>query len=695
LKNLILEYPSWTILLCPLLGLLFALLLYYRDKRLYDLSKGMRFFLAAVRFAAVSIIAFFLLEPLVRQFKTELEQPVLVVAVDNSTSLVLSKDSAENKAAIDQLRRSVSEELEGDFETVFYSFGQEVTRNGDMDFSQPTTDISALFQSLKDRYSNRNLGGVILVSDGIYNRGSNPRYALGGLNVPVYTLALGDTTVRKDVLIAEVAANRLAFLGNNFPIEARLRADKYKGSTISCSLIRDGEVLERKSLDVQSDSYEETVRFLVEASQPGLQRYTVSIAAMDGEITLANNTASVIVDVIDSRQKVLVLAHAPHPDLFALRRAIESSDNYEVDVEFQSDFNPAQLEEYDILLLHQLPSLGTSERIQTAINKSGKPVFAIVGGETIIKRMPSLGLGVQLDARRGSFNDVNGVLNPSFSKFTLDKSINGFISQAPPMQVPFGNWSVSNSAEIVFNQRVGNINTDDPLLLVNEVNEEKNAILLGEGIWRWRLYDYAVNESHTQFDALITSLIQFLAVKEDKRFFRVEGPRDLMENEPIIFNAELYNASYEAVNDAEASMTISDSEGKTYPFNFSRTDRAYRLDAGSLPVGTYSYTAEVNRAGTQYTDRGSFSIQPFELEGANLRANHQLLFNIAENSGGQMVYPDNISSSIDALKKSERATPVSYSTEILSSLLNLGWPLFLIIVLLGIEWFIRKRTGHY
>ena len=695
MKNLILEYPSWSILLCPVLGLIFATILYYRDKRLYDLSNGMRFFLAAVRFAAVSIIAFFLLEPLVRQFKTELEQPVLVVAVDNSTSLVLSKDSSENKAAIDELRKQVTEELEGDFETVFYSFGQEVTRNGELDFDQPITDISALFQSLKDRYSNRNLGGVVLASDGIYNRGSNPRYALGGLNVPVYTLALGDTTIRKDALIAEAAANRLAFLGNNFPIEVRVRADRYKGATLSCSLIQDGAVIDQKKIPVQSEMFEGTLRFLVEAKKPGLQRYTLSLGAMDDEITLANNRASVVVDVIDSRQKVLLLAHAPHPDLFALRRAIESSDNYEVDVAFQSDFNSSDLEEYDIHVLHQLPSLRTSEALQIAINKSDKPIFAIVGGQTIVKRMPSMGLGVQLNARRGSFNDVNGVLNPSFSKFSLDRSINEFLGQAPPLQVPFGNWSISNSAEIVFNQKVGNIDTEDPLLLVNEINEEKNAILLGEGIWRWRLYDYAVNESHSQFDGLITSLIQFLAVKEDKRFFRVQGPRDLMENEPIIFNAELYNASYEAVNDAEASMEIRDGEGKTYPFNFSRTDKAYRLDAGTLPVGTYSYTAEVTRAGKQYTDRGNFSIQPFELEGANLRANHQLLYNISENSGGELVYSNNISTAIKAFKNSERATPVSYSTEILSSLLNLGWPLFLIILLLATEWFIRKRTGHY
>jgi len=83
------------------------------------------------------------------------------------------------------------------------------------------------------------------------------------------------------------------------------------------------------------------------------------------------------------------------------------------------------------------------------------------------------------------------------------------------------------------------------------------------------------------------------------------------------------------------------------------------------------------------------------LEGANLMANHRLLFNISENSGGQLIYPGNLSSALSALKNSERAAPVSYSTEILSSLLNLGWPLFLLIILLATEWFIRKRTGHY
>lgn len=694
MSNLVLEYPFWAILLCPLLGLAFAIGLYYRDKRLADLGSSTRWLLAGLRFVSITVIAFFLLEPLIRYFQTDIEEPVVVVAVDNSSSLILGKDSGEVRTSIEGLVANLPNAFDEKYNVVVYRFGQDVEQDVPLDFTDPVTDISALFESLKDRYANRNLGAVVLASDGIYNRGSNPRYALGGLNVPVYTIALGDTTVKKDALISEVAANRLAFLGNTFPIEMRIRADKYKGVALECSIIQDGKVLDRKTFDVQSDQFEETVRFLIEANEPGLQRFTLRIGPLQDEVTLSNNVASVIVDVIDSRQKVLVLGQSPHPDVFALRRAIESSDNYEVEVAFQDNFKKP-IDDFDIVVLHQIPALTSSQSLLQEINASDKPMFSIVGSQTVIKKMPSLGLGVQLSGGSGAFNDARGVLNPSFSKFNINTDINAFIKQAPPLQVPFGNWNISNSAEVILNQRIGSIDTEDPLLLVNEVNGEKNAILLGEGLWRWRLYDYAVNESHNEFDLLITSMIQFLSVKEDKRFFRVNGPRDLMENQPILFKAELYNDSYEAINEPEAILSIIDEEGNTYPFTFTRTETAYRLNTGSLPVGTYSYDASTIRNGKKFTDQGSFSIRPFELEASNLLANHTLLYNISENSGGQLYYPNQLSELSEAINGSQSVQPVSYTTEILSSMLNLGWPLLIILLLLSIEWFVRKRTGHY
>ncbi|MCA1762602.1 MAG: hypothetical protein ABR574_12040 [Cryomorphaceae bacterium] len=694
MKNLITDYPAWAIALCPMIGLAYAALLYYRESRLGDLSKALRAALAVLRFATVAILVFFLLGPLIRYYSTEIDQPVVVLATDNSGSLVLGKDSTANRNNIEALRNGLQRNLGDDYELVSYTFGNDVREGADSSFSEPVTNMANLFESLNSRYANRNLGAVVIASDGIYNRGANPRYAVSGVEAPVYTVALGDTSIQKDVLIAEVAANRIAFLGNKFPIEARIKADRAEGEDLTYSVVRNGEVLEDGSLTADSDQFESTVRFLVDAEDSGLQRYTVKVSRVEGEVTYANNAASVFVDVVDSRRKVLILADSPHPDVFALRRAISSSENYEVEVAFQDKFQ-GDFDDYDLLVLHQIPSVKTNQITQTSINKSTTPVFAIVGAKTLIDRMPTLGLGVQLNTSKASFNDVAAAVNPSFPLFKLDDDLNDFLIDAPPLLIPFGKWQISNSAETVLKQRVGNIATDDPLLIVNEVNEEKNAVLLGEGLWRWRIYNYATSETHADFDGLITGLLQYLAVEEDKRLFRVESPRDLMESERLIVKAELYNQALEPVNDSEVGIEFTDEEGKKYPFTFTRTETAYRLDAGNLPVGTYDYTASTTRNGQDFTDSGSLSIRPFALEGANLTANHRVLFNISESTGGEMVYPAEIESLSEKIKASGSMKPVSYTTEIFTSILQLGWPLFVLLALLSAEWFIRKRSGHY
>lgn len=694
MKNLITDYPAWAIALCPLIGLAYAALLYYRESRLGDLSKALRAALAVLRFGTVTILVFFLLGPLIRYYSTEVDQPVVVLATDNSSSLILGKDSIGNREQIEALQSELHANLGDNFELVSYTFGSDVSEGSDSTFSEPVTNIANLFESLKGRYANRNLGAVVVATDGIYNRGANPRYAVSGIESPVYTVALGDTSIQKDVLVAEVAANRIAFLGNKFPIEARIKADRVEGESLTYSVAHAGEVLEDGSFTAESDQFETTVRFLVDAEEPGLQRYTVRVSRVEDEITYANNTATVFVDVIDSRKKVLILADSPHPDVFALRRAISGSENYEVEVAFQENFQ-GNFDDFDLLVLHQIPSVKTNQILQTSINQSKTPILAVVGAKTLTDRMPTFGLGVQLNASRSSFNDVSALVNPGFSLFKLDKNFNTFLSDAPPLLVPFGDWQISNSAEIVLSQRVGNIATDDPLLIVNEVNDEKNAVLLGEGMWRWRIYNYATAENHEDFDGFITGLLQYLSVEEDKRLFRVESPRDLMENERLIVNAELYNPALEPVNDVEVGIEFTDEEGKKFPFTFTRTQTAYRLDAGNLPVGTYNYTAFTTRNGKEYTDSGSLSIRPFALEGANLTANHRVLFNISENTGGEMIYPADISALSEKIKASGSMQPVSYTTEIFTSLIQLGWPLFVLLALLSAEWFIRKRSGHY
>ena len=91
------NYPWYYTLLCFLAGFVFSALLYVRDKQNTERSKGLLYSLAALRFASISIIALLLLDVFIKRLVNETEKPVIILAQDNSSSLIAGKDSTEIK----------------------------------------------------------------------------------------------------------------------------------------------------------------------------------------------------------------------------------------------------------------------------------------------------------------------------------------------------------------------------------------------------------------------------------------------------------------------------------------------------------------------------------------------------------------------------------------------------------------------
>lgn len=678
-----------------MLGVGFAALLYFREKRFAD-RPGLRRVLAMLRAAAVTLIALFLLEPMMRYLEREIEPPIVVIAADNSQSMVLGRDSAEARSTVPTLIEDLRASLAGDYDVATYTFGQEIREGLDFTFDEPVTDLSALFTEVGSRYANRNIGAVILATDGLYNRGANPRYSLGGVPYKVLPVALGDTAVRRDARIAEVAVNRVAYLGNKFPIEVVLEAQKLEGRNLNFTITRGSEVLYQETVAVGGRTFRTTLRAILDADEAGTQRYTLRVRPLEGEVTLANNTREVFIEVIDGRQKIAIVAAAPHPDIGAMRSAIAASENYEAEVHLLADFD-GDLEGYDLLVLHQVPHTHpNSEALRQKVLQSDVPVLAIVGGQTELRMLSRFALGVDLANHRGSYHDVGGVVAAGFALYKVEEGMAEFFRDAPPLKSPFGEWRKANSADVLLYQRIGSIQTEDPLLVFNRTSSgRKVASLLGEGLWRWRLYDYATAESHERFDRFLGSLIQYLALKSDKRFFRINHERSFMENEPVILTAEVYNEAYEPVNEGEVNVVFRDAEGLEFPFAFSRTASAYRLDAGALPVGTYAYQAAASRGNETLEASGSFTVKPFALEGAQLTANHSLLEGIASATDGRVFYSDQLGLVKAYLEEESQLQPVSYTTEVFDTALNLRWVCFFILALLSAEWFLRKRSGNY
>ncbi|MFY8138394.1 MAG: hypothetical protein ACOVMR_09810 [Flavobacteriales bacterium] len=694
--TIITDAPSWLILACILMGAVYAGALYFRDR--FNRTYGSRLagLLAAMRFGVVTLIAFFLLKPLIKTIQREVEKPIIIIAQDNSQSLSLVKDSAMYKTTyLDQLK-SLKDALGEDYDVRSYSFGDQIREGLDsISLQEKETNFSGLLEEINTKFAGRNLGALIIGSDGIYNKGSNPIYAYNKLNAPVYTVALGDTTVRKDALIAEVAANRLAYLNNKFPISVSVEGRKCAGETVQLTVSHKGNTVFSQPVTFDGNRSSKTIDLTQDAKTVGLQKYTVTISNLNGEITYANNRKDVFIEVLDSRQKVLILASSPHPDVNAMREAIASNDAYSISTELVSKFN-GNINDYNLIIFHQLPSSGSQglNLVKNAIDQNIPSLF-IWGANTDFNAFNALGLGYALSGYRNTNTDINAAVMEGYSLFQIEKITSDLIATAPPLSVPFGDFEVSPGANIFVRQQVGQISTSKPLIAFNKKNENKIGLIAGEGIWRWRINAFRQFETHDVFNGMVSKMVQYLASKEDKSLFRVNGPTDFPENIAISFDAELYNASYEAVIDKEISMVIKNEEGREFPYTFSPLNGRYKLNAGSLPVGNYTYVASTVSEGQTLKEIGEFSVSPLQAELTNTIADHKLLAQFARENGGEMVYPDAVSSLVEKIKAREEITSVSYETKQLNDLINFRWLLFLILLLLGGEWLLRKRAGTY
>jgi hypothetical protein len=652
--------------------------------------------LFAFRFIVVAFIAFLLLSPLVKTSKRTVEKPIIIIAQDQSQSVLFNNDSVYYKSQYPEKLNKFISNLKSKYDVKTYSFGANTVDGIDYKFSEKATDFSDLFEQLKTKYVYRNVGALVIASDGLYNSGRNPLYASDFINYPVYTLALGDTTIYKDVYISKVNYNRVAYLGNKFPMEILVKADKCKGQSSKLTVTSGSKQVFTKVLDFTESTFTQTVTLQLDADKSGMMAYRIQLTPVDKENTLANNYREIYVKVIDSRQKVLILANSPNPDIAALKLAMENNSGYDVDSYLIDDFTKSIMD-YNLIILHQLPGLGkSSKKITDAIAKSGLPVLYILGSQTDFNAFNSLKTGLNLVVSpKASQNEALPITNNEFSLFTVSDGLEDFTMDLPPLWSPFGTYKTSTSAEILYYQKIGSVGTKQPLIMFAQQRISKTGIVAGEGIWKWKLADYQKNSSHELFNELVGKMAQYLSLKQDSGLFRVICENSFNENESVTFDAELYNESFELINDPEVNLVITNSEKNAYPFVFSRTEKAYRLDAGKFPPGRYTYEARTKLGNKSHYKSGSFVVTALNLEKISSTADHKLLNSISQKHDGKLFYPGQLDELEKTLTAREDIKSVSHIEKRYNEMVNLFWLLVIIIALLSTEWFIRKWSGNY
>ena len=688
------EYSLWFLPLCVVAGLGCAAILYFRaDKP--ELPLWVKRLAFCLRTLAIALIAFLLLNPILKRVVKEVEKPIIVVGIDNSASLQIGNKSAFYQGQFKEDLQQLLNKLGKDYALETYLLGDSLREGHIVDFQDKQTNLSDFFEQINNVYANRNVGAVVLLSDGIFNVGNDPYYIANQLKQPIYTVSMGDTVLYKDILISRVNYNKTVYRNNFFPIEILVRANKLNGQSSRLTIYHQDEVVYEKEIRISSNNFSEWVRVNFEAKKSGLQRYRIVLSEVSGEITKDNNTKDVFIEVIDQRKKVAIIYNSPHPDVAAITRSLESSEAYQVEA-FPVEKFSGKIEEYDMAVLHQLPSAKNSaNNIIAAIRRMNIPCLYILGEQVNYAQFNQLNTGVQVLINRDMLNDAFPAYNQNYANFTVTTPLQQIFPSLPPVKVPFGNFKISASSSVLLYQKIGAVNTNYPLFVFNQDAENKIAVFLGNGLWRWRLYNFMLENHHEEFDELMFKTFQFLSTKKDKSFFRVMGKNVYSENENVRFDAELYNQNYELVNDPEVTITITSRDKKTYSFAFSRCFKTYQLDAGLFPEGDYSWEAKTTYNNEKYVKTGRFSVEKINIEAINLVADYQLMKNLAALNDGKNFPDDSLSSIYDAIKNNKEIKPVAHYIKQHTSLLDNIWLFAIIILLLSAEWFLRKWSGGY
>jgi len=676
-----------------ILSLLLTLFIYYKDQKLKETKLPLKIFLATLRFISLSLIALFLIKPMWIDEKVRTEKPILVFLQDNSESIIQAADSTFYQKEYPSLITDQLEILSDQFDIYEYQFGTELKQGLDFDYKQKSSNLSRAIQGISDRFEHRNLASIILASDGNYNEGFAPIYSLGDITVPIQIIALGDSTHKADLSIERVNHNDISFLDNEFPLEFTLKSSDVLEKKKVFKISHHDKIIHSQQIDFSENEIVELQVYL-KAEEEGIQYYKSSLSTLENEVNTANNLKTIAIEVIDNQQEILLLAFSPHPDIAAIKSAIESSNTFSVDIKNYKEFD-GKLEAYSLVILHQIPSVAIeSEKILQQILETDIALWSITGKYNNLESLKTFQSQLSIKSKQ-SYQEVIATINPLFSTFELSEDCKSFIEQAPPLTSPFGDIKSQDHKGVLLKQDIEGIKTSKPLLSFGIEDSRYWAILLGEGLWKWRLFDYKKNENHDSFNELILAVCQHLSIQKDKRSLRLDYPKLLNENQTFHIDAQYYNQSYQLIENAELSLELWDATNNKYQYQLSPENKYYQLDLKNLSPASYQFELKASYKDEEFSQMGTFAIKALNLEALKSESDWNTLQQIADATQGKFITKDEIASLATVIKNDISANQLTYTSRDLIDLIEKKSIFFLLLLTLSLEWALRKWIGTY
>ncbi|TSE11535.1 VWA domain-containing protein [Aquimarina algiphila] len=638
-------------------------------------------FFAFLRFLSVFSLLLLLINPTFKQKTYYVEKPDLIVAVDNSSSIKNLRQDQSVIKFINQIKEN--EELNDRFDLVYYSFAGKLKDSLDLSFDQKQTNISKALEELDQIYKNT-IAPTIMITDGNQTYGKDYQFSSLGYKQAVYPVVSGDTTAVTDTKIQQLNVNRYAYLKNKFPVEAILTYSGQENVTTTFQVTSGNGVVYSQPITFSQQSNSAVVSFTLPASRAGVIKYIARLVPLTNEKNTVNNDKNFAVEVIDQKTNVLLISDIVHPDLGAIKKSVESNERRSISISKPQEVK--DLDDYQLVILYQ-PNT-RFRKVYEDLNTLKKNYFTIAGTKTDWVFLNKIQNKYTQEITRQTEYYIPR-FNTNYSTFLLEDI--GF-ENYPPLIGTFGDISINTNHDPLLYRTISNIETDEVLITAIEENGVREAVLFGEGIWRWRAQNYLDSQGFEDFDDFFGKLIQYLASNKRKSRLNTISESFYYGNANISIKAEYFTKNYEFDRRGNLRISVKNKETEaTQTIPMLLKNNSYEVDLSSLSAGNYEYTVTV--LGENISRSGSFAILEYDVEQQFLNADVTKLKQVATNTNGKSFHLNQNEALIKELTEDQRYQTIQKSKENVVSLIDWKYLLVIVILLLSIEWFARKYNG--
>ncbi len=688
---------------------IFVLYFSYRSKLFFKRISALLFF----RALTIVLLILLVLDPTVENIAINKKSLPWHIYIDNSLSIKYHKQPSEvaYKSGIQNFLKKIKDK-NINFET--FSFGSvidSVNEISDINLDANSTNLGLIFNNINSDYQ-KNLGGVIIFTDGQINQGSPIKeFQTEDSKLAIYTIGIGETTPMLDVFIRSVESPPLSVKGENVNIDVVISSIGNINERVNVNLFDDkNKLIGSKLITVSGKEENEIIRFQINPEKIGENNFFVKCSALSDEINIQNNQQKIKLHVMKDQYNVAMVTGAPNYNTRLIKNFIKGQGNNNIDHYIMNSKNFNQklkqfLErKYELIIFDNNPVQSNSQKWNSIARVFAKKIVShnssiliIPGPEIDIASLDKYLNILDLDAKvvdKSLQKETNWKFLDSWynlNSISNDKnSLSNFVSY-PPQEPAFNlYYKLDDKVQKPYAMYLDS-QFENPLILLGEKQQIRYALWNSVDLASLK-YKLTNSELNYLFENSMRKITNWLMKKNDNREFVFRTNKNSYQHGELVsltgVSSDL-NDNFK-MNDVVVELFNKNQYLSSKPILYDLNDKSYRSNFWAPKPGEVDYVVKVNRGIDSYeVYNGSFKVQESHIELNKIFLNKNKLIILSEASGGLFKNWEDRDEVISALKEVNR---VESNISFFTFRYNYFY-MFLIFLLLSFEWFYRKKIG--